>query len=415
MRHSHGSSDPTSYCEQAEAVYRKALELAPGRPAALVGLAWVANTQHDFQAGRRWARQALASDPRLAEAHALLGDAAMELGDYDEAFEHFQRSLDLRPNLSAYARAAQLVWVTGDAQRAKTLMSKAITAGPFDTRSAAWCRAALARMMFDTGALLPAEKQAELSLGEEPDQPDALLVLARIKTARQDLRAAVALCEQALASGPRHAPLVLLADLYQLAGDAPMAERTAQRVIDYHRNRRTHTHTSPGGETIPQPVSAGATKGVGHSQVGPELESIPHQHGDSELARFLADHDRDLECALAEAEAAYETLKNVHAADTLAWCYYKTGRLADAARLIRRALRWNTPDAAILFHAGMIHAKLPDRSTAQKYLYQSLSLNPHFHPRDAALARQQLDQLAATPAQLPSALKPAAAPANAPK
>lgn len=52
-----------------------------------------------------------------------------------------------------------------------------------------------------------------------------------------------------------------------------------------------------------------------------------------------------------------------------------------------------TPDAAILFHAGMIEAQLGQWATAQQYLYQALSLNPYFHPRDAVLAAETLKQL----------------------
>ena len=96
---------------------------------------------------------------------------------------------------------------------------------------------------------------------------------------------------------------------------------------------------------------------------------------------------------------AFRTLKNVHAADTLAWCSYKAGRYEDARKAIRKALARRTPDAEILFHAGMIHAKLGDRAAAQKYLYQALSLNPHFHPSHAATASATLAQLGGRPTE----------------
>ena len=41
----------------------------------------------------------------------------------------------------------------------------------------------------------------------------------------------------------------------------------------------------------------------------------------------------------------------------------------------------------------MIHAKLDDRVTAQRFLYEALSLNPHFHPAHAATAAATLAQL----------------------
>ena len=117
-------------------------------------------------------------------------------------------------------------------------------------------------------------------------------------------------------------------------------------------------------------------------------------HGNIILAQFYADHNRNLPEALKEAEAAYSNFKNVFATDTLAWCYYKNGRYKEARNAIKLALRWNTPDAGILFHAGMIYMKLSNPAMAQKYLYhRALSLNPNFHPIHAVEAAATLKEL----------------------
>jgi tetratricopeptide (TPR) repeat protein len=115
--------------------------------------------------------------------------------------------------------------------------------------------------------------------------------------------------------------------------------------------------------------------------------------GDLALARYYADHDRELTRALAIAEAEYKARPNVFAADTLAWVYYKNGRYDDARRTIEEALHAKTPDAAFLFHAGMISERLSDRPSAQRFLYQALSLNPAFHPVDARTATDALARL----------------------
>src|SRR5262249_45094377 len=113
--------------------------------------------------------------------------------------------------------------------------------------------------------------------------------------------------------------------------------------------------------------------------------------------------DRNLPEALKLAEEEYRTRKNVFVADTLAWCYHKNGRPEDAKRMIRKALGRKTPDASILFHAGMIHAGLRDRPAAQRYLYQALSLNPNFCPVHAPVAARTLEELGARPADADSA------------
>jgi tetratricopeptide (TPR) repeat protein len=85
--------------------------------------------------------------------------------------------------------------------------------------------------------------------------------------------------------------------------------------------------------------------------------------------------------------------KNVFDADTLAWCYYKNGEYDRAKAAIGRALRLKTPDARILFHAGMIHAKLGESGPARKYLNNALSLNPHFSLTEAEVAAATLKRL----------------------
>lgn len=88
---------------------------------------------------------------------------------------------------------------------------------------------------------------------------------------------------------------------------------------------------------------------------------------------------------------------NVNDADTLAWCYYKSGREEEAEAAIQTALARHTPDAGILFHTGMIYAKAGDRVTAGKCLARALSINPGFSPLGAKTAADTLKQLGSRP------------------
>jgi tetratricopeptide (TPR) repeat protein len=105
---------------------------------------------------------------------------------------------------------------------------------------------------------------------------------------------------------------------------------------------------------------------------------------------FLANHDRDLETALSEAETTYKTFRNIKVEDTLAWCYYKLGNFKKARLMIERAMKFHTPDPHMYFHRGMIYLKLGDAATAAAHLKTALSLNPDFHPVDAPLAKEAL-------------------------
>ena len=357
---------------KAEAAYREALKLESNHAKAMVGMAWVANTRHDFVSGRAWAKRALEVEPRTPDAFALLGDAAVEAGDYDEAFEHYQAGLDLRPDLASYSRAAHLLWITGDARRAQVLMRKAIAAGAPHAENTAWCRAELGLMLFNQGALEPAAREIARALEEAPHHPHVLAAMGRIAMARGDLAEATRLYQHAADISPQHATLAALVDLHTSTGNTNAAEAATRRLLAFHES---HHH--------------------GHSHAdGAAEDHHGEEEGNAELARFLADQRRDPDHALRLAEAAYKEFRSVSTTATLAWCHHRKGQHAEAARFIRRALQWRTPDASLLYQAGKIHEALGDRVAAQRYLYQALSLNPQFHPRQAADAAASLRSLA---------------------
>lgn len=333
---------------------------------ALLGLAWVANSQHEFEKGAQWARKALELDPELPHAYALLGDGAVELGEYEDAFDYYQKALDLKPNLSTYSRAAHLLWLTGNSQKAQWFMRKAIAAGGTLPEHTAWCRAELALMQFHAGALMPARKLIAQALKAAPDHVRVLTIAGRLAHAAGDLEAARSHYQRATESNPQHEALVGLHDLALAQNDEAKTEKLATRIRTLHE--KSHAHS----------------------------DGSKHAHaagGDEQLARFLADTQFDLERAVTEAEQAYKVFRNAYAADTLAWCYYQAGRHQDARRTMRKALKWKTPDASLLFHAGMIHAALGEKETAKRYLYRALNLNPNFHPRDAKVAAAKLKAL----------------------
>src|SRR4029434_1874884 len=141
--------------------------------------------RHDFEKSIEWARRALELDARNAGAYGLLGDAALQLGDYEAATEHYQRMLDLRPDISSYSRSAHLLFVTGDARRAAWLMDRAIKAGAGYAENTAWRRAQLALMHLSTGNLLAAEQVVEQAIGLTPPHSPGLFPQGPVRDARE--------------------------------------------------------------------------------------------------------------------------------------------------------------------------------------------------------------------------------------
>jgi tetratricopeptide (TPR) repeat protein len=93
------------------------------------------------------------------------------------------------------------------------------------------------------------------------------------------------------------------------------------------------------------------------------------------------------------AETEYKTRPTVYGADTLAWCYYKNGRIAEARKYSSKALSQNTPEAMFSYHRGLILAKAGEIGEARKVLYQALSQNPYFEPLGAVAAMKMVQEL----------------------
>ncbi len=347
-----------SYYNHAEKAYRKALALNARNADATAGMAWVYGGRHEFEKSIEWANKAIALDPKDSTPYGLLGDADVEMGNYDAAFVHYQKMQDVRPDISSYSRGAHLVYLAGDTRKAMWLMIKAISAGGPYRENTAWCYAQLAQMLFNTGAISPAEQVVEQGMKAKSSDYHLLLMQGKLKAARKDYVAAIDYYKQAVAIAPQIDAVAALGDLYRLIGKSDEAEKQYALV-----------------ETIDKLYKANGVR------------------GDRLIAQFYADHDRNLPQALQMEEAEYKTRKNVYVADTLAWCYYKNGRYAEAQKAIQEAMRQKTPEALFLFHAGMIAAKLGDRQTAQYDLYQALSTNAQFSPLYTPVAEQMICEL----------------------
>ncbi len=347
-----------AYYGHAERCFRKALAIDSRHGDAVTGLAWVEGCRHEFEKSAEWAEKAVVLDARNNRAYGLLGDAAAEMGDYDAALRHYQKMLDIRPDVSSYSRGAHLLFLTGDVRKGTFLMQKALESGAPYAENRAWCQAQLALMYFNTGALVAAEQTLALAEGGAADDPHVLAVKGKLMAARKDYAGAIAAYKKAADAAPLLDVLIPLADLYTVTGDVAEAAKAVEVVETVH--------------------SLNKANGV---------------RGDAMIALFHADRGRDVEEAVRLAEEEYKTRKSVSVADALAWCYYKAGRYAEAQTASKQARSKKTPEAAFLYHSGMIYAKLGDRPAAQLHLYQALSLNPNFHPIHAKAAEDALAEL----------------------
>jgi tetratricopeptide (TPR) repeat protein len=356
-------SGDAGYYGRAEAAVQRALSLQPDAVEALRTLAWVQTGKHEFREALATAERLLERTPNDPLVYGLLGDAAIELGEYERAEEALQRMLDLHPGVASYSRAAYLRELYGDVDGAIALMEQAVKASsPRDPQPFAWCLVQLGHLYFNQGRVGKAETAYNNALAVFPHYYQALAALGRVRSVQQRYSEAIALYQQAVAIVPAPDVAAALGDLLWHAGRYDEAEKQ-YTLVEY----------------------------IEH------VNEINQMAYNRQLALFYADHNRNLDEAVALAETEAQRRHDVYSFDTLAWVYYKKGRFADAQQAMTQALRLGTQDAVLLFHAGMIAKELRQVGQAKDYLQRALELNPSFSLRDGETARQTLAELEQPP------------------
>jgi len=331
-----------------------------GKDAAKVlGLrAWIALFQHRFQGAVVLATAARNLEPTVAFYEGLLSDAYLELGHYEKSLESAQRMLDLRPDQAAFSRAAHLRSLHGNPEGAIALWQRAIQGGGGSPENTAWCQVELGDEYFNLGKLKEAEQAYQAALKTHPSYHRAFFALGRLAAARDRNVEALGHYRKALAVVPSMEYAAALGEAYLALGNKIEAEKQFALV-----------------------------EGIA------ELNRLHNGQDDRALALFYADHNRKLDTArrISENEAALR--KDIFTQDVLAWVEYKAGRYTEAESAIQQALRTGTRLALFHFHAGMIAQALGKEKSAAERLAFALKQNPHFHPRQAHVARQTLVSL----------------------
>ncbi len=193
----------------------------------LAALTQVEFTSHEFAAARDHARRLAELDPGKAYAYQFLGDALLELGDYDEAKEAFGEMVRLGGihglmRVAIEQRMARLAALRGDMAAARQRFLAALKlalelpAPPRET--VAWCRWQLGETAFATGDYAVAEQHYRDALTTFPGYVRAMASLGQVRAARGDPGGAIQHYESAVRILPDIAFVGALGDLYRLTG-----------------------------------------------------------------------------------------------------------------------------------------------------------------------------------------------------
>ena len=351
------------YLELATRAARASLAIVPQEQnsGALSVLAQTEFAAHDFTAARDHAQQLIALDTRKSYPYLILGDALLELGDYEQAEDAFARMRQAGgEGVGSQTRLARVDTLRGRADNARARLSNALSMAlaevPRQRETVAWCRWQLGEVAFSAGNYEEAERRYREALTDFPDYYRAAGSLARALAARGNIGAATEQAERAVRLLPDPSFLAQLGDLYKLSGRE--REASAQYAL------------------IEQIAHLSAINGVLYNR---------------QLALFYADHDLKPAAAYELAAKEYKVRRDIYGADAVAWTALKAGKLEEAQALIKEALKLGTQDAKLFYHAGMIARAAGNQDVAHDFLKRALELNPQFDALQASFARKSLE------------------------
>jgi tetratricopeptide (TPR) repeat protein len=317
------------------------------------GLAVLAQVQfasHQFAAARDTARKLGDLEAGKPLPIGLLGDALLELGDYDEAARSYQELARIDPNsMDTESRLAKLTRIRGDLDGTRNHLNRALKAArgltPRIPSVEAWCLVQLGQLAFSRGDWKEAEKEYQAALSLLPDFWSATEHTAELRGAQEKYPEAIASYENLIARVPRPELMQALGDLYAFEGKLKEANQWHERA------------------------AAAYFKDV-------EKGSVIYVH---HLAGFFSDSVEVPEKSLEWARKDLEMRHSVYANDSMAWALYRGGQYAEAAAQMEKALALGTKDAHILFHAGMIATASGDPDRGKEFLRRAGEINPRYN------------------------------------
>jgi tetratricopeptide (TPR) repeat protein len=316
LRQARASADARSAGRAGE-LLKSVLKEHPGHYDALRLLGAVHLSQHRFREALDVGRRARDLRPADAWNYGIMGDALIELGEYEQAFEAIDRMVATRPSAAAYARVAYARELRGNLEGALDAMQMAAEATTAqDPEAHAWYASQVGELYLRMGKTDDADREYRRAASIFPEYPFAMVGIAKVTAAQGDRDGALKVYLDQLHRTPTLDLAGRIGDLYAQAGDSRQAEH--------------------------------------YFQLAEDLAGPPMAQTEATLAVFLAEHDRKLSDAAKIAEAVASVRHDIFTEDAVAWAYFKTGWVEEAFAASQRALRTGTRDARILSHAEQI-------------------------------------------------------------
>jgi tetratricopeptide (TPR) repeat protein len=343
----------SGFLPRSQAALQRALVARPQDPSATLGLGNLALIRHQFGRALVVGRAAHKLAPYSARPYGVIGDAQIELGRYQAAFESFDRMVSLKPNLASYARVAYARELSGDTVGAVAAMQLALDATGGQPEATAWVEVELGKLELGRSRVAAADRHLRAALSILPGYVYALEQRARVEAARGRLDRAVVLARQASEAIPLPQFVSLLGDLLERQGLHTAAKRQQAAVT-----------------AIDRLLVAGGVR------------------VDLESAVYRADHGIHPAQTVALARKARADRPSIYGDDALGWALARAGRCHEAVAWSQRSLRLGTRDALLWFHRGYAAGCAGDTAGMTAWYARALALNPNFSVHLAPIARK---------------------------
>jgi len=336
------TGDPALYPRAEESVKRSLKVRPKDNLPATIAQSSLSAARHTFPRALLWARRAHSLAPSNPDVDAVLGDAQLELGRYDEAFATFQRMIDLRPDLPSYSRISYARELQGDIDGAVAAMTSAQSAGGSAT-DGSFAAFHLGELEWNRGNSEAAVTHYREALRLDPTSVRAQAALARSAFFAGDTKAAIRQYRLVVERFPLPQYVAELADIYTVTNQP----RLAKEQLDLLAAQRQLFQNA--GVSV-----------------------------DADFALINANNDIKLKSSLAAMQSEWKQRKSIFVADALAWLLQKNGRSEEALRFSDQALKLDTRNALFYFHRSEIHRSLGDEEAARRDRAEAESINPHF-------------------------------------
>ncbi len=336
----------------------------------LVDLSLVYMGEHRFTDALSSTQQAIAMGAGNLVAFAIEGDAYTDMGEYEKASNAYSTlrsfggatSSPLNVAYMADSRVSYLKFLNGDTAESIRLLKQSLLAAMqlnIPKENLAWLYYELGERYFQQGDLQSAGTAYSVALVSDPNHYRSLAGLAKVRAAQDNFDEAIRLYKLSINIVPFPQYIADLGDVYLRTGNRVDAQQQYD-MVEY----------------------------IGY------LSKVNQVLNNRELALFYADREIKLPQALDLARKELEVRHDIYTWDTLAWVLYRNHQLPEARQAMEKALRLQTKDSILLFHAGMIEWSLGNDEAAQSDLNLALKINPHFRIFYAEQARRTLEEIA---------------------